>query len=774
MTQITRFSRLRDHGVFKDFSWPKSLPEFKRFNLMYGWNGTGKTTLTNILRLIELEIDPPPLGEVIIRVDNSDFAGSGLKDLKVPIKVFNREFRDESVFQRDGGLAPIFVLGKENVVKQKEAENLKAEFAKVQENESSETELAQRAQSDLEQHGTDHGGKIREALRSPGPGSNPFNNYNRTKYVARAEKMIAEDNKTDCLLDDTTRDALLQQVQDKPKDKISTVARTLPPIDDYIQATADLLARTVISETMESLRQDNELATWVQNGLNIHISRDAKSCLFCDQPLPEERIQALEKHFSEELQRLQRDVASLQSTIEDAKGTLDFIERELPKQKDLDSSIALEYGNTLSELKDTIVQMRNYLSSLENHLQQKLKKPFDSLELKLPAIEITKTPVLKDAKAEKIFKPLVVLNDVIQKHNTICKEFDKRVNEARRKLEANLVAFSLEGYLNKKRILENHNNKAENAKKIARDLDSKIRDLESEIQDNREPAEELNQDLIQYLGHDELQLKTEDNGYIIMRRDTPVEDTLSEGEQTAIALLYFLESFRDQHFDLENGIIVLDDPVSSLDSNALFSAFGFIRERTQNAGQLFILTHNFTLFHQTKNWFDFLNKANREEQPAACYMISCRTNEKNERTSRIKKLDRLLEKYESEYHFLFSRVYGASVTEDGTTMDLLYEAPNIARRVLEAFLSFRLPGQRGGLASKVQSLRSTPEAIKTRVLRFLHTYSHNANWDAPSHDPSILGEGKDVMKAVIDLMMAEDTQHTRDMIEQAKLSLIKS
>ncbi len=42
----------------------------------------------------------------------------------------------------------------------------------------------------------------------------------------------------------------------------------------------------------------------------------------------------------------------------------------------------------------------------------------------------------------------------------------------------------------------------------------------------------------------------------------------SEGERTAIAFLYFLKSLQDKSFDLANGIVVIDDPVSSLDANA--------------------------------------------------------------------------------------------------------------------------------------------------------------------------------------------------------------
>src|SRR5690606_40846036 len=97
------------------------------------------------------------------------------------------------------------------------------------------------------------------------------------------------------------------------------------------------------------------------------------------------------------------------------------------------------------------------------------------------------------------------------------------------------------------------------------------------------------------------------NGYALTRGGQPVSH-LSEGERTAIAFLYFLKSLQDKTFDMKNGIVVIDDPVSSLDANALFSAFGYMKERTKEAGQLFIFTHSFAFFRNVKKWFHCLNK----------------------------------------------------------------------------------------------------------------------------------------------------------------------
>ena len=52
---------------------------------------------------------------------------------------------------------------------------------------------------------------------------------------------------------------------------------------------------------------------------------------------------------------------------------------------------------------------------------------------------------------------------------------------------------------------------------------------------------------------DELSLQVEETGYQITR-NRQAANGLSEGEHTAIALLYFLKSLADKDFDLSRGI----------------------------------------------------------------------------------------------------------------------------------------------------------------------------------------------------------------------------
>ena len=48
-------------------------------------------------------------------------------------------------------------------------------------------------------------------------------------------------------------------------------------------------------------------------------------------------------------------------------------------------------------------------------------------------------------------------------------------------------------------------------------------------------------------------------------------------EKTAIAFVHFTTKLKDKDFENSNGIVLIDDPISSLDSNSLFQAYSFVK-----------------------------------------------------------------------------------------------------------------------------------------------------------------------------------------------------
>ncbi len=71
------------------------------------------------------------------------------------------------------------------------------------------------------------------------------------------------------------------------------------------------------------------------------------------------------------------------------------------------------------------------------------------------------------------------------------------------------------------------------------------------------------------------------NVYEVVRQDGQVAAGLSEGERNFIAFLYFYHLVRGSHTDADvskDKIIVIDDPVSSMDSSVLFIVSTLVRE----------------------------------------------------------------------------------------------------------------------------------------------------------------------------------------------------
>ena len=107
---------------------------------------------------------------------------------------------------------------------------------------------------------------------------------------------------------------------------------------------------------------------------------------------------------------------------------------------------------------------------------------------------------------------------------------------------------------------------------------------------------------------------TDKNYYIIQREDgSNAESTLSEGEVTFLTFLYFLQLVKGSNSEeniTEDRVLVIDDPISSLDSNILFVISSLlkeivknVREQKGNIKQIFVLTHN-VYFHKEVSFID--------------------------------------------------------------------------------------------------------------------------------------------------------------------------
>jgi len=733
---ITRIRRLKDYAIFRDFTWPGNLPEFGRYNLIYGWNGSGKTLLSRIFRHLENRT-PPAFGNVTLSIDGRDLAGPEFPQANVQNKVFNRDFVNESIFPVGGGdLLPIYVIGKENVQKQKEVERLKAERVTKEGELNAVRATKQQAERGLDKHCIDRAKLIKETLRLTG---SAYNDYDKRDYQSRAQQMAADGDAAAHRLSDSQRESLLAQHRARHKPKVSEVAYGLPQLPDLTDKVEALLGTTVVSAAIQALKDDSALAEWTRHGLGLHKDRKSDKCLFCQQPLPKGRLAELEAHFNAEyerfLQKVEEQIRALESTGKQAA------ELRLPDRAALYDDLITEYDAAEQALREALGAIQGFLGYLIKALKAKKAQPFKPLTMTVSV------PVLDTAVVD-------CLNGVIRKHNQACDDFDRRVSEARDRLAADMIAEVLDEFVRLRDAVHQADADVKKAEQEVQRLTTKIEQLEQQIVQHRQPAEDLNRDLRNYLGHDELQLDVKETGYAITRHGVPAE-SVSEGETTAIALLYFLKSLEDRDFEARRSVVVLDDPVSSLDANALYCAFGFIRKCTRQAGQLFILTHNFPFFRQVRNWF-------KHTGSARLYMLECTYNGAK-RESRLGPLDPLLEHYESEYHYLFARVYRAATSRPEALLEQNYLLPNIARRLLETFLAFKYPGKES-MWDKLCEVKNLDESKKSRIFNFINTQSHGGDVGQPEEDLSWLSETRPILKDILNLIQSEDDKHFSAMV----------
>src|ERR1035437_5934234 len=765
--KITRINKIKNHRVFSDFSWPSDLPDFARFNLIYGWNGSGKTTVSNLYRCMQKR-EKISEGEVEFHVDGNSCPGTSLATASsLPqIRVFNRDFVEANVFSslwpmpentifvQIQQLRPIFFLGKDSVEKQKQVEALaKTKLGEEQKLTAKEKER-KKATKSLEDFCIREAKAIKDLLSSSVGTS--YNNYDKSDFK-RTCTNLAKFDPPPLPLTESKKTLLKQQKDGKSKEAIVAISLTVPDLDQLRQKADNFLQRTVVSQVLEELLADAPLAEWVQSGLAHHSGeKHSAKCRFCDSSIPEGRIAKLEAHFNDEYNRFLTELDSTKTEIEGTK--TEFTGLKLPDKARFYDHLVSDYEKAVKDLAEYASEAVAYLTQLATALTEKRTKPFEKLGV---ATFLDKTQL---PDAVKAIATIQAINDLIIRHNTETQNFQNVVADARKQIEEGLVAEALADFQSKSTAIQTIGTELQSLQTAITELSGQILALEKEVVEHRQPAEELNVELRSYLGRDELKFELYESGYQITRHGVSAKN-LSEGERTAIAFVYFLKSLQAKDFTIANDIIVIDDPVSSLDANSLFCAFGYMKERTKEAGQLFILTHNFGFFRQVKNWFNHLEhqrSGNIAKRPGRFYMIET-SIVAGKRSAIFKQLDPLLHEFESEYHYLFKKVHDeANNTGAKRGLEECYGMPNIARRLLESFLAFRYPAQSGELKQQLD-LVVFDTAKKARILRFLHTHSHDGKIAEPEHDLSILAETHDVLKDLIELLKAEDSKHYTEM-----------
>ena len=754
--RLSRITKINGHRVFRDFVWPDKLLGFSQFNVIYGWNGSGKTTLSSLLANLQ-EKHVVSEGTVEFELDNGvKIAGDAVENANLPpIRVFNRNFVNRTIESISASnVAPIYILGEQSIKQQKHVDKLKQDLVTTQAAVAKANDEKRKTYKALDEFCIEKAKLIKEALL----GSADYANYDKRRFRSDIASLKDKTIKPTALLDGE-KDRLRRQKQLQPKPSITKVSVAVPDIERLRSQVTALLERSIVSQVIDELANDSAASAWVQQGLSFHQGeRTTDTCRFCGNQLSEERRAALEAHFNDAFAAFQKDLAQVINGIEHQCRSLKAV--TFPDESRFYDNLVEEIRPTVANSKLAILSVNEELDDLIKVLERKKAQPFEVLT----TLDEGEHP--KSTEPSPLDAAIDAVNLVIDKHETTTTNLNDEVRQACQLLEQDYTLEAVPKFeaLNKS-VAEAEAALSANKEKPD-ELINQISIIEREIVEHFRPAEELNNELRAYLGRDELQFDIKDTGYALTRGGQP-ELNLSEGERTAIAFLYFLKSLEDRDFDLSKGIVVIDDPVSSLDANSLFSAFGYMKECTKACHQLIILTHNFSFFRQVKNWFHHLkgqNRKNIEIRPARFYSILT-THAEGERTAILSSIDPLLEQFESEYHFLFRQIYDlANSATASTQLADLYGVPNMARRLLETFMSYRFPDAAGDLFKRFERCDFDMEK-KTTILRLLNTYSHSGGIMEPEHDPYVLAETQAVLLTILELIESVDNDHYQGMVK---------
>lgn len=737
--RLTRFEAIQ-YRVFRDFTWSPELDDFSDFNLIYSPNGSGKSTLADVLRRL-MRGENLPEGSAVLstsagRIEISSTTVPG--GLSSEIRVFDPEYRSENL----GNFAGIhWSIGKEAVDAAGEIERLSAHLTELDGRIAVAKAKAQADDRGLVAFCDTTAAELRGLKRLlPGQGATSYSSASlRARLDDFDATMVGK-----CVLQAAEAEASRLLLQDRSMLGQVDLSGRSGPVDlsPLARSAHDLLlaAAAVGEESSPEISADLQ---WLAQGMRYWDAEVAHVCPFCGQTIPEGREVALRQALGARYEELVGRAQELQRAL---AVDVEFVGLPIPNA--IVATKRSQFELALAEFRDSLPEYQQGLRDIQAQLALVAEG------------HVTAAPpeVQYEGTAHALWKQIVA---IVAEHNAEVVDLGAAYRSAFDRLEAHTLAQALGRY---RKLTQG----ASDSRRMVGELEAQRttasaerRRIEASLRRIDRAVDVLNEDLAAYLGHPHIRVEILGDGYQIVREGVPAS-AVSEGERTAITLLHFLRSLDDEGFDRNNGLVVIDDPVSSLDSTALCSAAAFItdavfdRDNKSVRGQVFVATHNFTFFRLLRDWAIHLRKPTRK-----FYTIRT-TQTASGRSSVLRPIDQLLLEFDSEYHFLFSRVHGYTGGEEA-----LYIL-NLARRLLEAFLAFRVPS-RNDLRVQLDELLAETEGVgseqQQRLRMLFNIGSHAASIPEMTDQLAHLDEVPSAIEALNTLMRAADPRHYQAMVD---------
>ena len=438
----------------------------------------------------------------------------------------------------------------------------------------------------------------------------------------------------------------------------------IPEISKFTKEEIDTI-KEIFTKKFDNIDiPSSKIVSWIREGIELH--KEGECCQFCGGNIELNKIR-------------------------------DRIEQYNKNEKQKDSMVLTDFNNKLTNYISEIQGLLIMKDSIIANLNSNVRASFESIEKNI--VILKKYQNIIDEKIENI-------NEIVEFDENCLYSILTKIEEAYRKIisEKNQLIKILSEKEAKINILIkgaigleiSRNTFINNTIKTVKEKNDNLKKIEYQNKENIKKIEELRKSksntkdfadhISTVLSMLEVNLKLEvvQNYYVIKQSITndilKVED-ISEGEQNLLALLYFYyELFNDkEQKDLKSEIkiIIIDDPIASVDEVNKMFVLELIKKVNELKGvQIFLFTHV---------WEDFCN---------ICYG---KQNNNNYKFFEIKKDSNgskieLTKTNESPYKHNFKEIYEFSQKSncDDLTDCEIYHYPNIMRKILEEYLSFKV------------------------------------------------------------------------------------
>lgn len=557
-------------------------------NFFYGNNGAGKSSIA-----------------YAIEEDDGVVWADGKSADDYDVLVYNQDFINEN-FVNYGDLKGVFIFGEEDIEAKKRIAELteekkKKSDAKVAagENYKQKTAGVDAALTQFQDACFSKTADIRKRFEKCMDGKKQKKNF---AEAVLGEKTPKEHDLSELerlygvAFDDTAR------AYAEFKKAGATTYGSLPGkelLDKVIVSSSD----TPFARFLKAL--GSTASDWVRDG-HTHFSGSAGGkCPYCQQKLPADFENEIAATFDAQYQQDIRDLGQFQSTY--GRETADIVRLLQTNTADAMPSLDLKaYQERLSLLESKFEVNRQRIA-------EKVKEPSKTVSL-----EDTDTLLLEiGAMIDDINKLIKANNDVVAAKKSSKEKCKTEIMQYLAFMLADEVTSYKDEVARLKTEIDDVTERGKKLKKEIGELTTQISELNKHNANTEAAIDSINK-ILRDSGFQGFSIRAKDgveNVYEIVRENGTVAENLSEGERNFIAFLYFYHRVRGSmnSEELKEKIVVIDDPVSSMDSTALFIVSAIVREminvcrnnteylNPQVPGdyikQLFILTHN-VYFHR--------------------------------------------------------------------------------------------------------------------------------------------------------------------------------